>query len=232
MALRVRKRVSFPFQLYLLLLSTSALAEEPTSTTEKPTQTTIEPTQSYQNNQHISSGTPFGSRLPNPSDSAPSGNHNKDSNASGLVNYYFVFLALIIAIAGVIVFLIIRRRRRLVYRRRYSQNMALSRDLGGPREGGGWSDWQPERTGGRYWQGRWQGADTSREEGLNEHGEAPPPYIPKRDPQEAHREVTEPAVPLQTLSRDGAGLKPPDYSEYRSQDTDGASSSRDTERRT
>lgn len=62
----------------------------------------------------------------------------------------------------------------------------------------------------------------SREEGLNEHGEAPPPYVPKRSGEEA-RGTGEggqaadggPAVPMQTLSREEAGLKPPDYEEAR-----------------
>ena len=71
----------------------------------------------------------------------------------------------------------------------------------------------PARARRRYWQGRWRSAEVSREEGLNEHGEAPPPYIPK--PDEEHggdgRHDGEPAVPLQTLSREDAGLKPPDY---------------------
>jgi hypothetical protein len=175
-----------------------------------------------------------------PSDSAPAGNHNNGVNSSGLVNYYFVFLALIVAVAGAVIFLIIRKRRRMVLRRRYSQNVALSRDLGGPRHGGGWTNWNPERTRRRYWQGRWRSAETSREEGLNEHGEAPPPYVPKRRSQEAERQErgeNEPAVPLQTLSRDGAGLKPPDYSENYAEElgrssSASASSSRDVERRT
>jgi hypothetical protein len=65
-----------------------------------------------------------------------------------------------------------------------------------------------------------------REEGLNENGEAPPPYMPKDEEetgnagpqvngQRTHGENTpvpgEPAIPMQTLSRDHAGLKPPGY---------------------
>jgi hypothetical protein len=56
----------------------------------------------------------------------------------------------------------------------------------------------------------------SREEGLNEQGEAPPPYIPKPAEEREQRENSGagvPAVPLQTISREHAGLKPPDYSE-------------------
>ena len=57
----------------------------------------------------------------------------------------------------------------------------------------------------------------SREEGLNEAGEAPPPYLPKRQSEEGRErsegEANGLAIPLQTLSREDAGLKPPDYTE-------------------
>jgi hypothetical protein len=49
------------------------------------------------------------------------------------------------------------------------------------------------------------------EEGLNEHGEAPPPYIPK-NALDGAPDAAGPAIPLQTLRREDAGLaKPPDY---------------------
>lgn len=224
----------------LLRLSTIVLAQDTASTTHQPTTmaTVTPPSQTTPKNQ------PFpllsSSALPSNSDTAPSGKHSGSVNSTGLVNYYFVFLALIIAVVGAVVYLFIRKRHRARLRTRYSQQEALTRDLGGARPGGGWSNWHPERTRGRYWQGRWRSAEASREEGLNEAGEAPPPYVPKRRSEEAQREATEPAVPLQTLSRDGAGLKPPDYSEYHSHDPDpqarssvaSASSSRDVEQRT
>jgi len=46
---------------------------------------------------------------------------------------------------------------------------------------------------------------------LNELGEAPPPYVHAAPPAGAPTEG--PEIPLRTLSRDGAGLKPPDYGE-------------------
>ena len=228
----------------LLRLSTIVLAQDTTtSTTNQHTATTMAtsaPPSTPTPKNHPSLPLLSSSALPSSSDNAPMGNHNNGANSTGLVNYYFVFLALIIAVVGGVVYLFIRKRHRAKLRTRYSQQEALTRDLGGARPGGGWSNWHPERSRGRYWQGRWRSAEASREEGLNEAGEAPPPYVPKRRSEEAQREVTEPAVPLQTLSRDGAGLKPPDYSEYRSQDLDSqarnsvasGSSVRDVERRT
>jgi hypothetical protein len=226
---RLRREVYHAIQLRLLL-STLVFAQD--TTTNQPTPTTLETTTSFANN-HKTGSAPFPSSsvVFLPSNSASAGNQTNNLNAPGLVNYYFVFLALIVVVAAVIVFLMIRRRQRLRLRRRYSQNYALTQDLGRPRPGGGWANWTPQRTTGQYWEGRWRGTDTGREEGFNEHGEAPPPYIPKGRPQDAHGGVSEPAVPLQTLSRDGARLRPPpDYSEYRSQHPDVASSSRENAR--
>jgi hypothetical protein len=60
------------------------------------------------------------------------------------------------------------------------------------------------------------GEDSGRVEGLNEDGEAPPPYLPKpttnQQETNGHESAAGPAIPLQTLSREDAGLKPPDYS--------------------
>lgn len=74
----------------------------------------------------------------------------------------------------------------------------------------------------RYWNGGLRrDPQASREEGLDENGEAPPPYMPKDDRATDEREngqsvqgqgrPGEPAIPMQTLSREHAGLKPPDY---------------------
>jgi len=80
------------------------------------------------------------------------------------------------------------------------------------------------------WRGGAGGGLSRREEGLNEHGEAPPPYQPQTDattagnvdaegsealqPGTAQDAVTGLTIPLRTLSRDGrATLKPPKYQE-------------------
>lgn len=151
--------------------------------------------------------TPTGTR-----DSAP-GTHNDDDDDNdmgvpgSITSYYFVFLMLSLCVIGLVLFLNFRRRRKRRLQMLYGRPDAFHPDPAASR-------------GRRYWQGRWGSANVSREEGLNEHGEAPPPYVPKRSSQEVHREGGEggqsgPAVPLQTLSRDHAGLKPPDYEEVR-----------------
>lgn len=161
------------------------------------------------------------SGMPQATDSAPgssssssdSGNNDSSTGTTSLVNYYFVFLALILCVAGLGVFLLFRRRRRaMAHVRSNSRENALARDL---------SAWHGDstRSGGqrRYWQGRWRSTeDVDREEGLNELGEAPPAYAPPKTREEEEREAAahqELAVPLQALSREGAGFKPPDYTE-------------------
>lgn len=154
---------------------------------------------------------------PTPSDNAPSGNDNDGFNSAGLVNYYFVFIALILCVVALGIFLTFRQRKMRALRRiQLGQGDALQRDLGGSRGRAGWSNWNPEGTRGRYWQGRWRSAEASREEGLNELGEPPPAYLPKRQSEEGRERSQEengPAIPLQTLSREDTGLKPPDYTE-------------------
>ena len=187
-----------------------------------------------------------GSR-PSASDNAPKGNHNDGLNSSGLVNYYFVFLAVILCVVGFLVFILMRRRNKRVRRMRFNREQGLQRGTADSRGGGGWSNWNPERTRGRYWRAGWRSAEGSREEGLNEHGEAPPPYIPKMQSAEEQQggpgEADGPAIPLQALSREDAGLKPPDYTEAHTDAVDShmrnssasaasASSSRDPEHRT
>lgn len=81
---------------------------------------------------------------------------------------------------------------------RNNQQSALARDL---------ETWPGRRRGGG---GRWRfgGADSRVEEGLDERGEAPPPYLKELDPVH-HGSGTE--MELQNQSRGEA--KPPDYEE-------------------
>jgi hypothetical protein len=152
---------------------------------------------------------------PGSTDTALGGSGSADSNnqtsQTSLVNYYFVFLALILAVGGLGAFFIWRRRRRAMYMMRHSRESALARDLAAfpPSSGNGErSRW--------YRHGRWGRSEENlgaREEGLNELGEAPPAYAPKTSEERAREEEGGLAVPLQTLSREEAGLKPPDYTE-------------------
>ncbi|TKA76672.1 hypothetical protein B0A55_02607 [Friedmanniomyces simplex] len=184
--------------------------------------------------------------MPTPNDSALGGSSNTDSTSTGdghsLVNYYFVFLAIIIAVAGLTGFLLFRRRRRAMIATSLSRQSALARDLttwhgssgnsndhgmfDGAGGGGGGGGGGGARARG-YWpygHGQFRSQeDAGREEGLNELGEAPPAYAPpppksRQDGEEMTTTTSqygadEPAVPLQTLSREDAGLKPPDYVE-------------------
>lgn len=113
-------------------------------------------------------------------------------NSSGLLNYYFLLLAILVFVVLVGYYFYARRRRRKIARLRTRGQSALARDLEG------WPGWR---------RGRWAGNDRERLEGLNERGEAPPPYMP-RIPQEVMiREDVERGVPLQDLGES----KPPDY---------------------
>ncbi|KAF2169969.1 hypothetical protein M409DRAFT_19584 [Zasmidium cellare ATCC 36951] len=143
--------------------------------------------------------------MPTHSDQAHDGDQGKSDTVS-LVNYYFVFLALVVCFAALAAYFMYKRKKKYGMIIRQSREGALQRDL---------NTWDPIRARRRYWQGRWRSADHSREEGLNEFGEAPPPYVPKSSEGEpGQQNVTNgPAVPLQTLSREQAGLKPPDYTE-------------------
>ncbi|KAM0718689.1 hypothetical protein Q7P37_005760 [Cladosporium fusiforme] len=152
-------------------------------------------------------------------DSAGSGSSDNEDSSPAMINYYFVFFALLLCIAGLCAYFVWRRRRKALMIYNNQAQAPYARD---PRE------WDTARHRRRYWNTNFRNAPVSREEGLNENGEAPPPYMPKDDqetvnngsqaagqPMHGHTDGG-PAIPLQTLSRDQAGLKPPDY-EYSAQ---------------
>ncbi|GAB7358714.1 hypothetical protein MBLNU230_g3943t1 [Neophaeotheca triangularis] len=152
---------------------------------------------------------------PDTDTSTPSSSDSSDSDeetSRHIVNYYFVFIALAFAIAALGLVFIVRRRRRQLALMPLSQYTPQRQR-------------QPAIHRTRYWNGRGYfggggGAGDEEharpQEGLNEFGEAPPPYVPKRRSEE---EVLGgsggdgPAVPMQTLRREDAGLKPPGYEE-------------------
>lgn len=166
-------------------------------------------------------GLPSGISTPTASSASASASSSSSSdNSGGLVNYYFVFLALILCIAAIAGALVWRRRRIIAGRgaRRYGHGRSGTASAPGFVSSG--SARQP-------WLGRWRSAEVSREEGLNEDGEAPPPYMPKSDEEPGIRDDrharsvtgqehthTTPAVPLQTLSREDVGFKPPEYQHH------------------
>ena len=126
------------------------------------------------------------------------GNGDDDDNdsPSGVLNYYFLLIAIFIIIVITAYCCISRRRRRKITQLRNNGQDALAQDLEG------WS-------GNRRWiAGRWRAgaAEPRVEEGLNERGEAPPPYMP-RMPEPSHTAVGR--------ASDGIELrdvrKPPEY---------------------
>ncbi|KAI4265716.1 MAG: hypothetical protein L6R38_009220 [Xanthoria sp. 2 TBL-2021] len=155
--------------------------------------------------------------LPPPT-SAPEGGGGDRSNNNGILNYYFLLLALIIILLGILYLTFARRQRQRLALRRQNGQRALARDL--ERWGGG----------GPFGPGRFRmprnsnGVRPSRprtEEGLNESGEAPPPYIPK-EPEPAHVGGSLQlgnSIPLHDLST--LDHKPPDYDEGPSSRHDG-----------
>jgi hypothetical protein len=113
-------------------------------------------------------------------------------------NYYFLFLAaLALLVIGLVWYFHVQRARRK-HEQRVSGQHALARDLEG---------WAGGRRfmAGRY--GRDQAAGRAREEGLDENGDAPPPYQLKNEVNVGTGEV---AVPLRAVVRDEG--RPPGYS--------------------
>ncbi|KAK5252215.1 hypothetical protein LTR16_005489, partial [Cryomyces antarcticus] len=129
------------------------------------------------------------------------------TSSRSLLNFYFAFLALLIALLALAIFLIHRRQKAAKARSRHSGQTALARDLDG---------WAGSARRRRWVRGGWGGEDEGGggrgEEGLNEEGMAPPPYEPgegrERDAEEGGI-----AIPLPTLDRGHGALKPPEYAE-------------------
>jgi hypothetical protein len=122
-----------------------------------------------------------------------------DDQKSGLLNYYFVFLALFIGLLFLGVYFIHKRKRARKAAFQNSSQNALARDLG---------NWNNPR---RWMHGNLR-TNPTHHEGLNELGEAPPPY---KAPEADATPGAEPQIPLRTLSRSSANMpiKPPDYGE-------------------
>lgn len=118
-------------------------------------------------------------------------------------NYYFLFLALFAVLIATLLWWLHLRRKRQKQQRRLSGQHALARDVEG---------WAGAR---RFMHGRYGRFHTSTRvrhiEGLDEHGEAPPPYQPKDEVTvEARQDVSGLAVPLRTMARIGHD-RPPGY---------------------
>ena len=120
----------------------------------------------------------------------------EDDGDKGILNYYFLLLAVFIIIIIIAYWSIARRRRNRLIRLRDNQQSALARDV---------ETWPGRRRGvGARW--RNAGEEPAAEEGLDERGEAPPPYL--KEPEPAHLDARE-GVELHNMpAQEG---KPPDY---------------------
>lgn len=142
---------------------------------------------------------------------------NQERNEKAF-NYYFLILGGIVLSVALILWWIRQRKRRQKEQMRLSGQNALARDLDG---------WANSR---RWIHGTWRQnqstTSTRHEEGLNEQGEAPPPYQPKSsvsaadvvsgdpvlDPTNVRDSATGLAVPMHVLSRDEFDhIRPPAY---------------------
>lgn len=128
-------------------------------------------------------------------------------------NYYFLILAGFGIFVAIGLWWIRRRRKWRKEQMRLSGQNALARDLDG------WVNTRRWMHGAR--RHNQTAAFVRREEGLNEHGEAPPPYQPKNEvtvAQDSAIPAQDPAsglsIPLRTLSRDEIQIShPPNYQE-------------------
>ncbi|OMP84829.1 hypothetical protein BK809_0001932 [Diplodia seriata] len=178
---------------------------------------------------------------PSPGDDGTDDNTGDSSmSANGMLNLYFLFIAIAVILLAVALLLLHRRKKRRKAMMRNNGQSALAQDINGPgaQQNSRWP----------YGNGRWMmggGGPRTPEEGLNERGEAPPPYHqpPGGPPQPAYTApfgghyapagaapvVAMPpmppppaagwqseaglTIPMRTLSRDTQGNKPPDYQE-------------------
>ena len=140
------------------------------------------------------------SSIPSHTDNANYASQNPNGPQDAhVLNYYFLLLAIFVIIIALVCWSLARRRhRRLVTLRGVQQN-ALAQDLRTWPTAGG--------DGGRWTFGT---GDVRREEGLNERGEAPPPYL--KEPDRAHHESGAQGLELNNMSR--AEGKPPGYDEW------------------
>ncbi|KAH7093343.1 hypothetical protein FB567DRAFT_173053 [Paraphoma chrysanthemicola] len=149
-----------------------------------------------------------------PAATPSSSEHIRDES---VFNYYFLFLITFAVLIAALLWWLHKQRKRRKEQMRLSGHNALSRDLEG---------WVGAR---RFMHGRYRGNQAAfrrREEGLDEHGEAPPPYQSKNevsvshDPTPAAPTSNDPIVPLRVLTREGVGGAPPGYDATNLQDED------------
>lgn len=214
-----RSRLQLFLVVALLAMGSDAQESLASATSTRPMQSSITQsiTTSYVSTTAPASITATSSQASSSSSgSSADGNNGQGSmdREEGVFNYYWLLLAAFGILLAVIMWWAHRQRRKRKELMRRSGQNALARDMEG---------WINTR---RWFHGSGRmnmtRAFVRREEGLNEHGEAPPPYQPKsnvtvaQDP--PHDLANGPTIPLRTLSRDvlDTGL-PPEYRETAAQ---------------
>ena len=146
--------------------------------------------------------------------SAPTGQGSTTTEASHAFNYYFLIIAGAVILGSFCVLYIGRRKKRKAALIQTRGQRELARDVEG---------WRARWGVGRVGIYNSNIHETGVEDGLNERGEAPPPYVPGSKPpsissDELRRPSTAASSHLHTepveLSNMGAASSPPGYNEH------------------
>ena len=150
--------------------------------------------------------------MPTATDHAQTSSSSSNTNSSqqtnsGILNYYFLLLAVFVVIVALVWWSFVRRNRQKMALSQHNRQSALARDLEGMPGSRRW-------TNGRFGFQR----EPAPEEGLDERGFAPPPYMPAPPDATVHPDAThnEPGAGQAILLQDISGQepKPPDYDEH------------------
>ena len=162
--------------------------------------------------------------LPPPPTMSTSATHRRDMSSRGsstaeneeddetVFNYYFLFLVALGFLVTLLLYWVHRRRIKKRQQLQGTVTRALARDI---------ENWAATRhTRSATHIPHQASSHVRRQDGLDEHGEAPPPYQPKSDTSVTPSPVDGPhdagtplAVPLRTLARDEVmRSQPPNYS--------------------
>ncbi|MCJ1340427.1 hypothetical protein MMC09_005723 [Bachmanniomyces sp. S44760] len=142
---------------------------------------------------------------PTPTAGTSDNGMSDDGSDIGIVNYYFLLIVIALVIAALLYWVWIRRRRRRnAHQPGTGSGSGHTRDPGYHRASArlqtmGW----PTRGHGSGRHGR-----HSLEEGLDELGQAPPPYVPGQPPPVVYTEHGR-SIPLHDMPHDTG--KPPEY---------------------
>ena len=136
--------------------------------------------------------------IPSHTDNANYASQNPTgAQGAHVLDYYFLLLAIFVIVVALVCWSLARRRHKRLTTSRSVQQSALAQDL---------RTWPTGSRGGRW---RFGAGEVRREEGLDERGEAPPPYL--KEPDRVYHETGAEGMELHVLSR--AEGKPPDYEE-------------------